>query len=183
MNKFITVITIIFCSPLVHATCLSSIPETTPTSRFTNNVDGSVTDTVTKLMWKKCSEGQVWASVTNTCTGATAFYTWREALQRAESVSAGVVGENLGYADWRVPNVKELTSILEYRCFMPSVNLKVFPPDDSYDGRGYTYWSSTIDSINSGSMYTVSFRASGTIPRPHNMSTPAPSLRLVRDSQ
>jgi len=179
MNKYITAIIFMSSVSLVHADCLNNIAETTPTSRFTNNTDGSVTDAVTGLMWKKCSEGQTWEVATNTCTGTTAYYTWQEALQRAEDVNAGITGDNIGYTGWRVPNVKELTSILEYSCSMPSMNVEVFPPDTSGDDRGNPYWTSTIDSVSSGFMYTVSFRASGVIARPSSMDVTA--VRLVRN--
>lgn len=184
MIKYVSTVIFFICYvTIAKAACLNSIPESTPTSRFTNNADSTVTDTVTGLMWKKCSEGQSWDINTNTCTGTTSYFEWQEALQRAVDVSAGAIGENIGHSDWRVPNLKELSSILEYSCTSPSINVDVFPPDTSGDGRGNAYWTSTIESVNSGSMYTVSFRASGSIARPYNMSTPAPALRLVRDSQ
>ncbi|MGB4499160.1 MAG: hypothetical protein WBI40_10735, partial [Methylococcaceae bacterium] len=44
---------------VVAQTCqTASIPATTPTNRFTVNNNGTVSDSKTGLMWKKCSEGQ-----------------------------------------------------------------------------------------------------------------------------
>ena len=34
-----------------------SIPATTPNSQLTDNGNGTVTDSKTRLMWKQCSEG------------------------------------------------------------------------------------------------------------------------------
>lgn len=54
-------------------TCNSNIPESTPTSRFTDNGNGTVTDTKTGIMWKRCAEGQIWTG--STCSGTAAGYT------------------------------------------------------------------------------------------------------------
>jgi hypothetical protein len=101
----------------------ASIVSTTPTSQFTDNGNGTVTDNKTGLMWKRCSEGQAWSN--NTCTGIAASYTWQNALKQAQAVnnSAGFAGKK----DWRVPNIKELRSIVERQCKAPAINLTVFP--------------------------------------------------------
>ncbi len=41
-----------------------SIPATAPASRFSDNGDGTATDTLTGLLWKRCSEGQTWDGAT-----------------------------------------------------------------------------------------------------------------------
>ena len=78
----------------------SSIPATAPASRFTDNGDGTVTDKVTALQWKRCSEGQTWSG--GTCTGSATVGGWQWALQRAD------VASYAGRSDWRLPNIKEL---------------------------------------------------------------------------
>ncbi|PLX00643.1 MAG: hypothetical protein C0593_00365, partial [Marinilabiliales bacterium] len=61
---------------------------------FIDNQDGTVTDNATGLMWTKDDDGS--------------GMVWHEALEYAEnSVYAG-------YDDWRLPNVKELQSIVDY---------------------------------------------------------------------
>lgn len=103
-----------------HAqTCKDSITPTTPDSRFTDNGNGTVTDKQTNLVWMRCALGQTWES--STCTGSAAAYTWQQALQAAEGYTYG------GSDKWRVPNVKELTSIIEGACFDPSINETIFP--------------------------------------------------------
>jgi hypothetical protein len=88
--------------------CNTTIPPTTPTNRFTVNNNDTVSDTQTGLMWKKCSEGQ---SGANCSMGNAKAYTWQLALQQAQTVNKN--GSFAGYSDWRVPNIKELLSIIE----------------------------------------------------------------------
>ena len=114
----------------------ASIPATTPTSQFTDNRNGTVTDKLTGLMWKKCSEGQAWDSNTNGCTGREASYTWQDALKQAQTVNTS--GGFAGFTDWRLPNITELESLVEEQCYDPAINLSVFPNTPS----NY-FWSSS----------------------------------------
>ena len=52
---------------------------------FTDNGNGTITDTTTGLVWDKCSRGQVWDNTTppGTCTGAASTHTWAAALAQA----------------------------------------------------------------------------------------------------
>ncbi len=61
---------------------------------FTNNGDGSITDNATGLMWAQNDSGE--------------GLTWKEALSYAENL------ELAGYSDWRLPDIKELQSIVDY---------------------------------------------------------------------
>jgi hypothetical protein len=107
-----------------------SIPATAPASRFSDNDDGTVTDTSTGLQWKRCAEGQSWNGVTSTCEGGVALYTWQQALQIADNQSTD---------DWRLPNTKELASIVELACTEPAIDLIAFPGTPSKEG----FWSSS----------------------------------------
>ncbi len=75
-----------------------------PNPRFTDNGDGTVTDNLT---------GLVWLSFTN-CFGTR---TWTEALDDAKTLSNGTCSltDTSIAGDWRLPNVKELQSLLHYR--------------------------------------------------------------------
>ena len=101
-------------------TCRSetAIPSATPTRRFLVHGDGTVTDTATGLMWAQCAEGLSGSACTD---GGAANFTWEEALIRARD--SGLAG----YTDWRLPNLKELFSLVEERCVNPAINLAVFP--------------------------------------------------------
>ncbi len=130
----------------------ASIPATTPTNRFTINKNGTVSDTKTGLMWKTCSEGQ---SGTDCSGGSAATYTWQLALQQAQTINNG--GGFAGYSDWRVPNVKELLSIVEEQCIEPSINLTVFPNTPYLN----VFWSSSPSADFSGNAWYVGFYGGG----------------------
>jgi hypothetical protein len=50
---------------------------------------------------------------------------WGGALRQAEASTFA------GYKDWRVPNGKELQSLVEVQCYAPAITLSVFPNDPS----------------------------------------------------
>jgi len=111
----------------------ASITASTPTADFVDHGNGTVTHTRTGLMWKQCSEGLSGASC---ATGTATAHTWQAALQLAETLNAGA-----GFAtfnDWRVPNQKELNSIVERQCVTPSINAAIFPATVSN-----LYWSAS----------------------------------------
>ncbi len=124
-----------------------SIPATTPVFQFKNNGDGTVTDTKTGLMWKRCGEGQVWNSVTDGCDGSIVGYTWKAALEQVQAINN--MGGFAGYTDWHLPNVKELQSIVERQCYSPAINLTIFPNTSN------TFWTSSII-LGYGSRYQAS---------------------------
>ncbi len=62
-----------------------------------DNGDGTVSDNATGLMWAQEDNG--------------AGVTWEDALAYAEAMNAA---SYLGYDDWRLPNAKELQSIVDY---------------------------------------------------------------------
>ena len=129
-------------------TCQTNrILATTPTNRFTINNDGTVSDTKTGLIWKKCSEGQ---SGVDCRIGTATTYTWQGALQQAQRVSNN--GFFAGYKNWRLPSIKELNSIVEEQCSQPSINLAVFPESQSN-----AYWSSSPFASSSSVAWYVFF--------------------------
>lgn len=112
----------------VHAdqTCRSNLEESTPTSRFIFNDNGTVTDTDTKITWMRCAMGQNWDG--KTCTGNAKAYSWQEARDAVAELNSDTFGEP---TKWRLPYVPELASITERKCFQPRVNLTVFPATPS----------------------------------------------------
>ncbi len=63
-------------------------------NRFVANGDGTVTDTASGLTWQQADSGRT--------------FDWPGALQYAEALTLG------GHDDWRLPDVKELQSIVDY---------------------------------------------------------------------
>jgi hypothetical protein len=139
---------------------------------FTDSGDGTISDAATGLTWKKCSEGQTWDSSDNSCTGTIDTYTWQQALQSAVSVNAGS-GENLGWDDWRLPNIKELHSIVDLTSSDPAIDSEFFPDT----GDGNDYWTSTPSAILSGCAWGVRFSPGDTF---YNYIASSYSVRLVR---
>ncbi|XOF32560.1 MAG: DUF1566 domain-containing protein [Candidatus Electrothrix sp. YB6] len=139
-----------FSAATVHAeqVCKTdSIPASTPDSQFTDNGDGTVMDSKTGLMWKKCLEG---IEGDNCETGSADTVTWQEALQQPGLVNTG--GGFAGHTDWRLPNIRELRSLIEEQCSYPAINLTYFPnTPNSY------VWSRSPAAAYSGSAWYVYF--------------------------
>jgi hypothetical protein len=106
---------------------------------YTLNGTTTTTDNVTGLMWVS----------TGNNNGNTADWT-----------TAVSVCENLtfwGYTDWRLPDVRELTSILDYgRTSSPIINVTAFPNTSA------SYWTSTTDVNTPANAIIVGF-ASGSL--------------------
>ena len=126
-------------------TCNSEaeIPSSTPDSRFTDHGNGTVTDTLTGLMWAHCVAGLSGAGCT---TGTASTHTWQGALDLADADA------HAGYTDWRLPNIQELSSIVEQRCLSPAINLAVFPNTPAS-----VVWSASPSAFNSNSAWFVNF--------------------------
>lgn len=118
---------------LLAGQCKSNLTESNPDSIYVINSDGTVTDSRTSLMWKRCAEGQVWNGAM--CSGSVVTQTWAEAL------ATGASSTYAGHADWRLPNIKELTSLIEWCTDTPAVNTFPFP-GFAVANRG-AYWSSS----------------------------------------
>lgn len=89
-------------------------------NNFTDNGDGTVTDNATGLMWQQVDNGNT--------------YDWPAALAYASE------SEVAGYSDWRLPNTKELQSIVDYeKTTFPAIDETFFSctDDDSW------FWTST----------------------------------------
>jgi hypothetical protein len=157
----------LFTGALKAQTIIDYIPNTTPDERYTLHGDGTVTDTATGLQWQRCSLGQNWDG--STCTGSASTYTWQQALQHAESNSFA------SYSDWRLPNRKELRSIVAYDRHSPAINSNIFPNTPSS-----RYWSSSPYAYNSAYAFFVLFNYGydGSAYRDYNYV-----LRLVRSGQ
>lgn len=102
--------------------CDADLPESTPSSQFTVNVDKTVEDSTTGLMWKQCLEGDAACTTDPNVPGT---YTFAEAVTQVNTANAP--SGFAGYTDWRLPNIKELQSIVEEQCSAPAVNLTSFP--------------------------------------------------------
>ncbi|KPA18335.1 secreted protein containing DUF1566 [Candidatus Magnetomorum sp. HK-1] len=101
-------------------------------SRFEDNADGTVTDTLTGLIWQKQDEQNP--------------MTWEQSLTEINSLLLG------DYMDWRMPTREELRSIVDYSRTVPSILSTVFPSAVSGN-----YWTSTAHPYQSGHVWCVHF--------------------------
>jgi hypothetical protein len=150
---------------------------------FIDNGDGTITDNNTGLMWEKKSlEGDVNTNLSH----RDRLYSWDEAF------SVHIAGLNggsgfAGYNDWRVPNVKELLTLINYEFVQPAVS-PAFNTGCVADctvltcsctGLGTAdHWSSTSSAFNPGDAWTVGFFG-GNILGPDKSTAPL-RVRAVR---
>jgi hypothetical protein len=116
-----------------------------PTPRFTDNGNGTVTDKLTGLIWMKNA-------------GALGFQLWADAMSTANNLHSGSIpGLNDGSqaGDWRLPNVRELQSLVDYGRSWPAFS--GVPPFTGVQYDHY-YWSSTNFG---GSAWYVDFNMGG----------------------
>jgi hypothetical protein len=106
------------------------------------NGDQTVTDIVSGLMWQQFE-------VTDN-EGEICEMNWEEALRYCETLTLA------GYNDWRLPNLNELRSIVNYeKEFLegkPSIDTSLFPL-----AMPVCYWSATTSAINGDSAWVVKF--------------------------
>lgn len=144
------------------------IPASTPDSQLVDNGDGTITDLKTGLMWQKCSQGQ---SSGDCSVGSAEAFTWQQALQRAQTVNSS--GGFAGHVDWRLPNIKELVTLVERQCMHPAINLTRFPNTPEA-----FYWSSTPWIIYQNVTARIVYFEDGTT----NYFGDSSQLRLVRSA-
>ncbi len=103
-------------------------------NNFTDNGNGTITDNSTGLMWLQDDNGY--------------GQTWEEALNYAENANTA------GYSDWRLPNAKELQSIVDYTRSVQTTNSAAIDPvfncssiiDEGGSVNYPFYWSGTTHS-------------------------------------
>jgi len=116
-------------------------------NNFVDNNDGSISDKTTGLMWQKSDDGTA--------------RDWENALSYAENLTLA------GYSDWRLPNSKELQSIVDYsRCpsvtnspaINPMFSTTSIKDPDGVAGQYPYFWSSTthLDGVTPA-VYAVYF--------------------------
>ena len=123
MRKIQTVVALCLLSSMAMAECVDNIVPTTPTDNFDISA-GTVLDAKTGLMWKQCAEG---LSGDDCEEGEADTLTWADALEQVETLNSD--GGFAEHTDWRLPNIKELQTLVEERCEGPARNEDVFPGD------------------------------------------------------
>ncbi len=116
--------------------------------RFTDNLDGTVTDSLTGIVFSKDANslGPV------TCGQATTK-TWSQALAYVNCLNQNAFS---GFSDWRLPNRNELHSLVDYSKYNPSL-LSGHPFANllGSDGQSNYYWSSSTCGFNKNWAWTI----------------------------
>jgi hypothetical protein len=115
-----------------------------PTPRFTDNLDGTVTDNLTGLIWLKNAD----------CFG---LRVWTDALSDANGLMSGSCGLTDGSVatDWRLPNIKELFSLVDYGQSNPA--LPSGHPFTGVQSAGYYSSSSSVAGPDAAWAVNLSF--------------------------
>jgi hypothetical protein len=95
--------------------CNQSMVLTKTNSQYSISADGTeVRDLKTGLIWQRCTVGMSWDG--STCSGTSTPHNWEDALAYAATQTG-----------WRLPNLKELHSLVERSCANPAINETAFP--------------------------------------------------------
>ncbi|MBV1907905.1 MAG: DUF1566 domain-containing protein [Kangiellaceae bacterium] len=151
INRLIILVSALLSSSFVLAqTCDEEILLTAPTGRFTVG-EGIINDKKTGLIWSRCAVGQVFNSQgTEPCSGNASQLNWKEALDESTRFEGG------SRLDWRLPSIKELSSLVERACFSPAINEGLFPLTEGH------YWTSSPDIQGNGPLaWIVDFNFGG----------------------
>jgi len=101
-----------------------------PNPRFVDNENGTVTDRLTGLLWLKDAN----------CFGVKAWYDALDTITdfNIQQDNYSCVDYTSSYTDWRLPNRKELRSLIDYSKYEPAL-----PENHPFMNVAYSYWSST----------------------------------------
>jgi hypothetical protein len=121
-------------------------------NHFVDNGDGTISDTATGLMWTKDDSGK--------------GLDWEQALRFAQK------NKTSGYTDWRLPNAKELQSIVDYTRSPDTSRSAAIDPlfatteikNEAGQADYPYYWSSTTHSNPPGRCDTAVYIAFGRAP-------------------
>jgi len=116
----------------------------------TGTLAGTVTDNSTNFMWQQCSAGWTDADCATDDLAIPNTYTWEAAISYCEVLSLG------GLTDWRLPNIKELNSLVDDSKDSPAIDPPFANTQLSY------YWSSTTSPGSSSAAWRVLFDSGGT---------------------
>lgn len=100
--------------------------------RFTDNGDGTVTDSTTGLTWQQRDDGE--------------RRTWAEAMDYAAALDLA------GHQDRRLPTREELQSIVDYGRYAPAIDPVHFP-----DTASDYYWSSSDYADSTSYAWIINF--------------------------
>ena len=116
--------------------CVRAVRGGQTQAHFTDNGDGTLTDSATGLMWQQQT--------------ASGTFSWSQALSYCQGLNLA------GHGDWRLPTRKELRSIADYGRYNPSLDPTAFP-----DAQPSNYWSSTTCADSAANAWCLYFYHGG----------------------
>lgn len=107
-----------------------------PSPRFIDHGNGTVTDRLTGLMWVKAPQS---------LDGNDEAQSWNDAIDFCNDLNFAE------YSDWRLPNVRELLSLIDYGNFSPAL-----PTGHPFTNvQNNWYWSSSTYADSTGAAWIV----------------------------
>jgi hypothetical protein len=140
---------LLIASLLLVAATLGLAQTTTPPRFSVVNNGQEVVDNKTGLTWRRCAEGMVVSTDLSNCQGTATVALHEDALNIARTANVAAVG-------WRLPNVKELNSILNRDLQGATIDAVAFP--STLQGTFDYFWSSTPDTTAIRAL-TISFNS------------------------
>ena len=168
LMRFCSVLSLFALDAVQAQTCVPAIIASNPTSAYV--IDGGLVKDVRRgIVWDQCAWGQSGPDCT---TGTASSHTWEQALVLPNSANMGIYK---GYSDWRLPNIKELRSLVEVCRTNPAINDLVFlATPASY------FWSASPTVHRPSGSWSVNFLAGNSSDNTRNSSI---YVRLVRAGQ
>lgn len=121
---------------------------------YVDNGDGTITDTITGLMWEKLSnDGSIHDKDTQS--------SWSDGLAKIATLNSTVFA---GYTDWRMPNIRELETLVNFGRDFPTANADF---NTACAGgctvltcnctRSFSHWTSTSYDTDKACAWSVDF--------------------------
>jgi len=147
-NICFSIVIFIFSGTALGNECYRSADAETPSNRFKDIGPGVVTDTQSGLTWMRCPMGMHWDN--NKCLDVPDREIWGNA-----KTAITTLNEKGGYgnfSDWRLPTLEELSTLIEPKCYDPTINSEIFPDTPSIG-----FWTSTEDTYHRQGSWLVYF--------------------------
>ncbi len=132
------------------------------------NSDGTVTDAKTGLTWMRCAMGQTWTG--STCSGEASTYNFEQANALTGTVTFA------GQSDWRLPNIRELQTIMNWSVYSPMIDSVAFP---NLPGQDVYFWLDTPSSTSYALLFSFYSQTLASLNGLFPRSFPG-AVRLVR---
>ena len=138
-----------------------------PDPRFANNGDGTVTDNLTGLMWFEdatCIKTHYLTFDNDGTSGEDGMVAWQHALDFVAGINAGSYSLcGAGHGDWRLPQVRELFTLIDFNTAWNSYLYPVFV--NVYEGKqdGVYWWTSTSNVVDPTYAWVVNIDGGSTL--------------------